>query len=289
MTSSFTSHIIVSLYLVCHTSRRYNFNLHFYFLYNNYYYYFLLYIAPCWISTAHRNGVKVLGTFITEWQEGIQENLLLLYNDSYMITCCQKLVSIAKFYGFDGWFINIESPIPKGTIPPTRFATFLSTLTKMVHKELPDEPLVIWYDSLTVHGNVSWQNGLTNENSLFFNSCDGIFLNYCWNVQKLQDSINLCQKLARNPCEIFVGVDIFGRNCYGGFDTYKSLDLIDTCHPNLSIGIFAPGWTFEKALEINAKKSSRQQQILYEQNENLLWLGNFKGRMHVIDPDKSYL
>jgi len=193
-----------------------------------------------------------------------------------MITYCQKLVSIAKFYGFDGWFINIESPIPQGTIPPTRFATFLSTLTKMVHNELPGEPLVIWYDSLTVHGNVSWQNGLTQQNSIFFNSCDGIFLNYCWNIQKLHDSIKICQKLARDPCDIFVGVDVFGRNCYGGFDTYKSLDLIDMSHHNLSIGIFAPGWTFEKALEINAKKSPRQQQILYEQNENLLWLGNFK-------------
>ena len=47
----------------------------------------------------------------------------------------------------------------------------------------------------------------------FFDQCDGIFLNYGWNVPLLQATAALagCRK-----GEVYVGVDVFGRDCYGG-------------------------------------------------------------------------
>lgn len=50
--------------------------------------------------------------------------------------------------------------------------------------------------------------------------CDGIFLNYCWKEESLIRSI----ELAGDRCyDVFVGIDIFGRNMLGGgeFNTFK--------------------------------------------------------------------
>lgn len=48
---------------------------------------------------------------------------------------------------------------------------------------------------------------------LFFDVCDGIFLNYVWKEENLERSV--AQAGAR-ALDVFVGVDIFGRNCFGG-------------------------------------------------------------------------
>ena len=59
----------------------------------------------------------------------------------------------------------------------------------------------------------------------FFDLCDGIFLNYCWNEKKLQQSADLAGKLKTN---VYVGVDVFGRGCHGGggFNTKSALEVV---------------------------------------------------------------
>lgn len=49
---------------------------------------------------------------------------------------------------------------------------------KLSHK-VPGS-LVLWYDSITTSGKLSYQNALTEKNKPFFDDCDGIFLNYGW-------------------------------------------------------------------------------------------------------------
>lgn len=59
----------------------------------------------------------------------------------------------------------------------------------------------------------------------FFDLCDGIFLNYTWNEDNLKKTIKSAQH--RN-LDVYVGVDVFGRNCYGGgnFNTYLVTPII---------------------------------------------------------------
>ncbi len=47
----------------------------------------------------------------------------------------------------------------------------------------------------------------------FFDMCDGIFLNYNWSVSDLSSSRALA---GERRGEVYVGVDVFGRGCYGG-------------------------------------------------------------------------
>ena len=47
----------------------------------------------------------------------------------------------------------------------------------------------------------------------FFDMCDGIFLNYNWNEQVLASSRALAND---RSSDVYVGIDVFGRGCYGG-------------------------------------------------------------------------
>jgi mannosyl-glycoprotein endo-beta-N-acetylglucosaminidase len=53
----------------------------------------------------------------------------------------------------------------------------------------------------------------------FFDACDGIFLNYTWKEDDLRLSR---EKSGERWRDVFVGVDVFGRNCFGGggFNTH---------------------------------------------------------------------
>jgi mannosyl-glycoprotein endo-beta-N-acetylglucosaminidase len=77
---------------------------------------------------------------------------------------------------------------------------------------------------------------------LFFEACDGIFLNYTWNIECLTRSLT---EAKNRPLDVYVGIDVFGRNCYGGggFNTNAALSVVRQY--GLSAAIFAPGWVYE--------------------------------------------
>ena len=49
---------------------------------------------------------------------------------------------------------------------------------------------------------------------MFFDACDGIFVNYGWTEAKLMRSRAAAGR-DRIP-DVYVGVDVFGRGCFGG-------------------------------------------------------------------------
>ncbi|NWQ63743.1 ENASE acetylglucosaminidase, partial [Neopipo cinnamomea] len=208
-----------------------------------------------WTNAAHRNGVPVLGTFITEWTDGEKmcEAFLAGGEEAYGAVA-EQLARIAQHYRFDGWLINIENTLSAAAVrnlPP-----FLRALTARVHSAVPGG-LVIWYDSVLRDGTLRWQNELNEENRVFFDACDGLFTNYNWKEEQLEHTLRLAGP--RNA-DVYVGVDVFARGDVigGGFDTDKSLRLIR--QHSLSAAIFAPGWVYEHLGEKN-----------FLQNENRFW------------------
>ena len=69
---------------------------------------------PSWTNAAHTNGVPVLGTLITEWEDGVQICSEFLQDRESFENLANQLVDIAEYYRFDGWLINIENPIQVG-------------------------------------------------------------------------------------------------------------------------------------------------------------------------------
>lgn len=202
-----------------------------------------------WITCAHNFGVKCLGTFIIEhWatydnSSGDDEIRDLLYDHNTVKAVCEQMVQLMHHYCFDGWLINMETPISREKISLMKH--FLQVLTEMTHEATNGNGLIIWYDSVTADtGRLEWQNELNKRNESFYLACDGIFLNYCWNEAKLAHS-KMQEINAGRRFDCYVGVDVFGRGCPGGgkWNTSKAVEL--ACRHRLSVAIFAPGWTFE--------------------------------------------
>ncbi|KAL8050132.1 hypothetical protein ABFX02_06G063200 [Erythranthe guttata] len=194
---------------------------------------------PCWTNTAHRHGVKVLGTFIMEWDEGKKRADELLTTKESAEMYAERLAELAVALGFDGWLINMEVNLDVGQIPNLK--AFVGHLSETMHSKLPGS-LVIWYDSVTVDGDLSWQNQLNDKNKTFFDLCDGIFVNYSWeeNFPKLSADVAADRKF-----DVYMGIDVFGRGTYGDgeWTTNVALDVIKK--NDVSAAIFAPGWVYE--------------------------------------------
>nr|CRZ22027.1 BMA-ENG-1 [Brugia malayi] len=193
-----------------------------------------------WINQAHMHGVIVLGTVITEWHSGADICKEFLKNEDSVTKTVKKLVNIAVKYNFEGWLINIENKIEAESI--IYLDLFLRTLTNEMRQTIGERSRVIWYDSVTVDGELKWQNELNDKNQRWFDITDGIFLNYIWNVKQLSTSAIRAKHRHRN---IFVGIDCFGRGCHGGGGWNCHEAFMYPRQNNLSIALFAPGWIVE--------------------------------------------
>ncbi|KAH9498897.1 hypothetical protein Btru_004974 [Bulinus truncatus] len=209
-----------------------------------------------WIKAAHKHGVSILGTIITEWETG--ENICkeMLQSDAYAENVATKLAQMALTYGFNGWLINIENKIEADLIP--RLQNFVHELTSKCRAML-DAPKVLWYDSVISSGELKWQNELNDQNEMFFQVCDGIFLNYCITNEHLTRSKLLASSNGRQ-FDVYVGIDAFGRGTPGGggFNCKEALKMIQ--EQGLSCALFAPAWTYEK----HCKE-------LFDSNEIMFW------------------
>lgn len=149
------------------------------------------------------------GTIITESDDGKLVCNELLKNSNQIDNVVEKLCAINQDYMFDGYLVNIENPVEEEV---EFLLEFIEKLTKKL-KQYSTKNLVIYYDSIINDGKLKWQNELNELNKSFFNICDGIYLNYCWKDENLYKSIEIS---GNRSYDVFVGVDVFGRGCFGG-------------------------------------------------------------------------
>ncbi|KAK7201368.1 glycosyl hydrolase-like protein [Novymonas esmeraldas] len=209
-----------------------------------------------WIDVGHRHGVPVLATLITEGDDGEEDLRLLLTDAKRMAAIIDRLVDVCHAYGFDGYLINVENSLPKSLAK--RLVVFCTQLRKQLGRLTSSSPsssasaaaavaataapVVIWYDAVTIGGQLSYQNAVNAHNKPFFDVTDGIFTNYFWNPMHLA-----LTKTAAGPrsASAYVGVDVFGRNMYGGGGYNTHVAVAEAAQARLSVALFAPGWSLE--------------------------------------------
>ncbi|KAI9877757.1 MAG: hypothetical protein M1830_002922 [Pleopsidium flavum] len=207
---------------------------------------------PTWTNTLHRNGVKVLGTFIVEPQSPDVDRILLEADGDFHVA--KQLACIADTFGFDGWLLNLEKEFSEDTVD---CAGKLTKFIQNLKKHLGEDKQVIWYDALTIDNKVRYQNGLTEKNETFVRAADGLFTNYEWTAANVFEARRIAKKDVISTESIFFGIDVWAQNRSrsrahrvthppeGGGGTTTGVAVNTLANFNFSTAIFAPAWTFE--------------------------------------------
>lgn len=227
------------------------------------------------IDAAHTNGVPVLGTiFFPPVEYGGQDAWLdeFLQKDiDGTFPVAKKLVEVAKYYNFDGWFVNQETG-GKGTsnLKPERAKLMKEFLAYLQEIKL-DNMEIIWYDSMINDGRIFWQNSLTEYNKDFLGDknnklSDGMFLNFWWtnnrmavvdpdNVDnqlthtntgnELKESGELAELMGRSKYDLYAGIDVQAN----GYNTQIKWDRLfpEGKEANTSLGLYCPSWTYDSS------------------------------------------
>jgi len=209
---------------------------------------------PTWTNSLHRNGVKSLGTFLVEPQTvGISH---VLYDEpdparpsASRNSLAFRLGQLANFYGFEGWLINIEKTFPFREWHRDKLSGFIDQLKS----HLGDDN-VIWYDALTVHNTIQYQNGLTPSNKPFAKAAGSLLTNYDWIPRDILQSCGVAAAERMSVSNIAFGIDVWaqndgsyaaGRRTYGGGGTGTGIAVAKLAGYSLSAGIFGPAWPHE--------------------------------------------
>ncbi|QYJ75707.1 endo-beta-N-acetylglucosaminidase [Shewanella sp. FJAT-52076] len=231
--------------------------------------------ARPWVDTAHKNGVKVIGSVflgVAQWGGSADKVEALLEQDAQgHFIVADKLIQMARYYGFDGWLINQETDLTavkdadnnlvadksdpvRGRELAGRMLAFVQYLTA----NAPQGMEIHWYDAMIASGEVRWQNQLNQHNRAYLQdsvqgslqntvrSSDAIFLNYWWNKDMVRASVQEAEALGRSPYDVYVGADLWpSRNAQRAFSRHQWLDwLFDDGEALTSIALFAPNVNF---------------------------------------------
>lgn len=228
--------------------------------------------AKPWVDTAHKNGVKVIGTvFLAISQYGgsaeTVKHFLQRDSDGHFVMA-DKLIEIAQFYKFDGWLMNQETDLTavkdtqgkiikgqKNLVLAKHLASEMQEFMVYLTSIAPAGMEIHWYDSMLPNGTVRWQNELNAKNVSFIQSAKNaqpashaMFVNYWWNAQMVEDSVALIESVERSPYDLYFGVDLWPqRNAQKAFVEKRWLQAIfpDVKQPGrTSIALFANNFNY---------------------------------------------
>lgn len=233
------------------------------------------------VDAAHRNGVRVLGNvFLPQREHGglldWTRDLLEYDEKRKRFPIADKLIQVARTYGFDGWFINPETQTERGGVdfPDTpKIGASMLAFLKYLRKTAPDLHIQ-WYDSLLPNGKLAWQNQLNSQNEPMFAQANSMFLNFWWSSRPLgflESSTGHAKSMRRNPYDLYAGIttepDRQGRAGYNKVYDWDRIVPADRPH-NLSVGFFEADWTFKVG-----KGTAQRRPVAFHERDDHFWTG----------------
>lgn len=224
--------------------------------------------AVPWIDAAHQNGVEILGTvFFPPNVYGGKEEWVrefLQKDKAGNFPVADKLIQVADYYGFEGWFINQE------THGMTRVeADLMQEFLRYYQKKGQGQFKIMWYDAMIEDGRVIWQDEFNEHNSIYFQQgaalmSNILFIDFGWSVTDLEDSKKKVKALGRSSWELYAGIDVQSRS-FRSWANWKGLYDENDKPYTTSIGLYWPNSTFD------ITKTKEPEEVY--QNEQLFWNG----------------
>lgn len=231
------------------------------------------------IDAAHTNGVPVLGTIFfppEEYGGKFEWMYEFLQKDADgTFPMAKKLVEVAEYYNFDGWFVNQETGHRAAKYLNEELANLMKEFLAYLQEIKSDNMEIIWYDSMIDDGRVFWQNRLTEYNKSFLGDennklSDGMFLNFWWTEDKysivdpddadkrlihnvtgneLKESGELAESMGRSKYDLYAGVDVQAN----GYNTPIKWNYLfsEGKEANTSLGLYCPSWTYDSSSTVD--------------------------------------
>lgn len=204
--------------------------------------------TPDVIDAGHRNGVPVLGTLFFNWSNSIADQekfaAALQQDEDGTFPIARKLVDLAKYYGFDGYFINQETTGDIVTPLGKKMRDFM-LYTKEYAAQVNHPVKYSWYDAMTYEYGRYHEDGLGEYNYQFMEKegdkvpADHFFANFNWTKEKNDYSVTMAQWLGRSQYDVFAGLEL---QQGGSYKTKVKWDALfdENGKLRLSLGLFAP-------------------------------------------------
>ena len=204
--------------------------------------------TPDVIDAGHRNGVPVLGTLFFNWSNSIADQekfaAALQQDEDGTFPIARKLVDLAKYYGFDGYFINQETTGDIVTPLGKKMRDFM-LYTKEYAAQVNHPVKYSWYDAMTYEYGRYHEDGLGEYNYPFMQKegdkvpADHFFANFNWTKEKNDYSVTMAKWLGRSQYDVFAGLELQQGGSYKTKVKWDAL-LDENGKLRLSLGLFAP-------------------------------------------------
>lgn len=242
-------------------------------------------------NAAHKNCAKSIAMiFYSDNDRGEQtyKDLLEGKRADGTYPVADKLVEIAEYYGFDGYFVNQESDVSADDV--LAYQDFM--------KQIVDQGIYIqWYDSATYPGGgVGYQDMFNGSNSPYVQDTDkgkisdSIFLNYWFSGNMLKDSAAHAESFGIDPkYAVFAGIESGQKkfDSIGSNAGYMNVNLDDTGKPYVSLAALGTDFV-SRELGDDKKVYPKYQNQVFDR-ERRLWTGSSTGEKGTTDIADNYI
>ncbi|MEV4511504.1 hypothetical protein AB0K00_21325 [Dactylosporangium sp. NPDC049525] len=169
----------------------------------------------------HRTGSLSIGILFQPYTGDDNDGFLQQDRPGHF-PVADKLVELAKYFGYDGYFLNVESELDSDQVASLMaFIGYLQQLAAVNHLKTFT---VQWYDAVTVNGAYpAYQNTFNSQNAGWITQAgaDTIFINYWWGQSDVQTAVRECAFLHLDPISV----------CYFGLQLERRTGLGITMSP----------------------------------------------------------
>ena len=225
---------------------------------------------PAYTNAAHRNGVKSIATIYLDpaFRPGLTFTEMFdkdPQSQGYVIA--DKLIEMARYYGFDGYFLNQE----EAASDPSEFKPFMSYLTSQ-------GLWTQWYDTNSTFdaSKRAWLKD--DEHGQIHNS---VFVNYGW-PRYVDEILGYAEETSTDPYkELFVGIEANQAKLSRSHSSARSLPRLydpTTGSPRTSLALFTPSDYYQRGLDDDVKVAGYSRPLM--QTPDFQWMIHDRERMY---------